>query len=458
MALQLYNTLVREKEPFEPLDPDHVRVYACGPTVYQRIHIGNARPIIIFDVLFRLLNALYPKTTYVRNITDIDDKIIAQAAENGEAIEQLTERTAQAFRADCASLGCLAPTVEPRATRYVGDMVTMIEQLIAKGHAYEAEGHVLFSVQSFADYGNLSGRPRDEQIAGARVEVAPYKRDPADFILWKPSLDEQPGWSSPWGFGRPGWHIECSAMASTLLGPTFDIHAGGLDLIFPHHENEIAQSCCAHDTVQMARYWLHNGFVDMGGEKMSKSVGNVVRVDEALSAADPDPIRQGEIVRFWMMSAHYRQPIDYTVVGLTRAKTQLDRFYGSLARSGSLAEGEPDQTVLAALSDDLNTPSALSALHELLTELNSAKDGDKPTLAAKLKASGALLGILQSDPQTWLKGAWNSGDDWIEEAIADRIAARQARDFARADSIRDELAQKSIILEDGPGGTTWRRV
>lgn len=457
LALQLYNTLSREKERFEPLDLEHVRVYACGPTVYQRIHIGNARPIIIFDVLFRLLRQLYPKVTYIRNITDIDDRIIAEAAANKEEIAQLTERTAMAFRADCAALGCLEPTVEPRATSYVDDMVRLIETLIAKGHAYAAEGHVLFSVPSYEDYGKLSRRPRDEQIAGARVEVAPYKRDPADFVLWKPSTNEQPGWSSPWGFGRPGWHIECSAMAATLLGVPFDIHAGGLDLIFPHHENEIAQSCCAHDTIDMARYWLHNGFVDMSGEKMSKSVGNVVRVNEVLEMADPDPIRQGEIVRFWMLSAHYRQPIDFNGVGLKRAKTQLDRFYGSLARAGGPEVGAVDDTVLAALGDDLNTPAALTALHELLTALNSAKDEDKPALAAKLRASGGLLGILQADPQTWLKGAWESGDDWIEEAIADRIAARKARDFARADSIRDEMATKGIILEDGPGGTTWRR-
>ena len=458
MTLQLYNTLSREKQRFEPLDFEHVRLYVCGPTVYQRIHVGNARPFIVFDVLYRLLQHFYPKVTYVRNITDIDDKIMAQAVENSEVIEQLTERTIDAFQEDCAALACLPPTVQPRATRYVEDMIALIGTLIGKGHAYAAEGHVLFAVPSYAGYGRLSARDRDEQIAGARVEVADFKRDPADFVLWKPSTDDQPGWPSPWGYGRPGWHIECSAMAEKLLGVPFDIHAGGLDLIFPHHENEIAQSCCAHGSDEMARYWLHNGFVDMSGEKMSKSIGNVVRVNDALQMADKDPIRQGEIVRFWMLSAHYRQPIDFTEMGLRRAKAQLDRFYGSLARSGSEKRGKVTGGVLAALCDDLNTPAALTALHEQLTALNSAKDPDKPELAADLRASGALLGVLQCDPQTWLKGAGEGADKWIEEAIADRIAARKARDFARADSIRERLTQKGIILEDGPGGTTWRRM
>lgn len=457
MALQFTNTLTRTKEEFEPIDPGHVRVYACGPTVYQRIHIGNARPIIVFDVLFRLLKHLYPKVTYVRNITDIDDKIMAQAVDNGESIEALTERTAKAFQDDCTALGCLEPTHEPRATQYVPQMIDMIADLIDKGHAYAAEGHVLFAVPSYADYGRLSRRPRDEQIAGARVEVAPYKRDPADFVLWKPSDDGQPGWESPWGRGRPGWHIECSAMSNALLGVPFDIHAGGLDLIFPHHENEIAQSCCAHASDRMARFWLHNGFVDMSGEKMSKSVGNVVRVNEALEMADSDPARQGEILRFWMLSAHYRQPLDFAIKGLGRAKAQLDRFYGAMARAGDSEPAAPLPPIMAALEDDLNTPAAVSALHEQLGVLNAAKEVDKPKLAAELRASAALLGLLQLDANAWLQGDTGS-DAQIEEAIAERIAARKARDFARADSIRDTLASQGIILEDGPGGTTWRRL
>lgn len=457
MSLHLYNTLSRRKERFEPLDPEKVRVYACGPTVYQRIHIGNARPIIVFDVLFRLLSHFFPAVTYVRNITDVEDKIIAQALADGMAIDQLTEQTIEQFAGDCAALGCLPPTVEPRATRYIDDMVALIEQLITKEHAYAAEGHVLFSVPSFPDYARLSRRPRDEQIAGARVEVAPYKRDPADFVLWKPSVGEEPGWPSPWGFGRPGWHIECSAMSQALLGVPFDIHAGGIDLIFPHHENEIAQSCCANGIEDMARYWLHNGFVDMSGEKMSKSVGNVVRVNEALAMADSDRLRQGEIIRYWMLSAHYRQPIDFGTEGLARARAALDRYYGALARAGGDAVGEPSADVLAALGDDLNTPLALSALHEDLTALNAAKDSAKPALAANLRASARLLGLLEQDAQAWLKGTASAGDSDIEAAIAERLEARKSKDFARADAIRDRMSAQGIILEDGPGGTTWRR-
>jgi len=457
VSLHLYNTMSRRKQRFEPLDPARVRVYACGPTVYQRIHIGNARPIIVFDVLFRLLSELYPAVTYVRNITDVEDKIIAQSQADGIAVDQLTERTIEQLGRDCAALGCLPPTAEPRATRYIEDMVGLIDKLIVKGHAYAAEGHVLFSVPSFPDYARLSRRPRDEQIAGARVDVAPYKRDPADFVLWKPSAAEEPGWPSPWGFGRPGWHIECSAMSQALLDVPFDIHAGGIDLIFPHHENEIAQSCCANSIDEMARYWLHNGFVDMSGEKMSKSLGNVVRIDEALAMADPGPLRQGEIVRWWMLSAHYRQPIEFGAEGLGRARAALDRYYGALARAGGNGVGEPSDAVLAALGDDLNTPLALAALHDDLTALNAAKDSAKPALAADLRASGRLLGLLGHDPQAWLKGSAADDDREIEAAIAERIEARRSRDFARADAIRDRLSEQGITLEDGPGGTTWRR-
>ncbi|MEK0081627.1 cysteine--tRNA ligase [Geminicoccaceae bacterium SYSU G07066] len=450
VQLRLHNTLSRTKELFVPVDPARVRVYVCGPTVYQRIHIGNARPLIVFDVLFRLLRHVYGAghVTYVRNITDIDDKIIDQARKNGETIRSLTERTAAQFHEDVAALGCLPPTFEPRATEHVTDMIALIETLIAKGHAYAAEGHVLFHVPSMPAYGRLSGREREDQIAGARVEVAPYKRDPADFVLWKPSPPDLPGWDSPWGRGRPGWHIECSAMSEHFLGPLpFDIHGGGLDLIFPHHENEIAQSCCARGLDTMARFWLHNGFVDMRGEKMAKSVGNVVRVAETLAAVP------GEAVRWWMLGTHYRQPIDYTEEALAEAKRALNRFYSALARVPASA-GEPDPALVEALADDLNTPKALAVLHELLNELNRTGD---PALASRLRASAGLLGLLASEPEAWLKGGEGLEPARIEALIVERQAARKAKDFARADAIRAELLAQGIILEDNPQGTTWRR-
>ena len=451
MPLLLHNTLTRKKEPFTPIEPDHVRLYVCGPTVYQRIHIGNARPLIVFDVLFRLLRHLYPEVTYVRNITDVDDKIINQAKDNGEPIEALTRRTTEAFEADAAALGCLEPTLEPKATEHIPEMVALIERLIQTGHAYAAAGHVLFHTPSMPTYGQLSGRSRDDQIAGARVEVAPYKRDPADFVLWKPALDDEPGWHSPWGRGRPGWHIECSAMAEKHLGLPFDIHGGGQDLIFPHHENEIAQSCCAHGQETMARFWLHNGFVDMRGQKMSKSLGNVLRLDDALAAAP------GEAIRLWMLGAHYRAPIDCSEQGFQEAKTQLDRFYGALGRAGVMRAAAPEPALIEALEDDLNTPKALAVLHELLGELNRAKHGLAPEIAARLKASAELLGLLQASPKVWLEGGAGAAAGRIEALIEERLQARKARDFARADAIRDQLAAEGIILEDGPGGTTWRK-
>jgi cysteinyl-tRNA synthetase len=449
--LVLHNTLTRLKEPFAPLDPDHVRLYVCGPTVYQRIHVGNARPLIVFDVLFRLLRHLYPEVTYVRNITDVDDKIIAQAKENGEPIEALTSRTTEAFLADAAALGCLEPTLQPKATNHIQEMVALIGRLIEAGHAYEADGHVLFHTLSMPAYGRLSGRNRDDQIAGARVEVAPYKRDPADFILWKPAADGEPGWDSPWGRGRPGWHIECSAMAEKHLGVPFDIHGGGQDLIFPHHENEMAQTCCAHGLDTMARFWLHNGFVDMRGQKMSKSLGNVLRIDEALEAVP------GEAVRLWMLGAHYRAPIDCSEQGFEEAKTQLDRFYAALERAGIGGDAAPEPALIEALEDDLNTPKALAVLHDLLGQLNRARHGEAPEIAARLKASAGLLGLLQQAPHDWLRGSAGADEGTIEALIAERLEARKAKDFARADAIRDQLAQDGIILEDGPAGTTWRR-
>ena len=457
MPLTLYNTAGRHKEPFEPIDPENVRMYVCGPTVYDFAHIGNARPVIVFDVLFRLLRHRYgaEHVRYVRNITDIDDKINAAAKANGESIRDLTERTAKAFHEDVAALLCLPPTVEPRATEHIPQIVAMIETLIASEHAYRAEGHVLFSVASDPDYGTLSGRSRDEMIAGARVEVAPYKKDPADFVLWKPSPPDLPGWDSPWGRGRPGWHVECSAMSAAHLGESFDIHGGGLDLIFPHHENEIAQSVCAHGGKPFARYWLHNGFVTVNGEKMAKSEGNFRTIRDVLAEAP------GEAARYAMLMSHYRDPLDWTGERLDQAKHALDRFYLALRSVEDFKA--PDNvfpvTVLQALEDDLNTPLALSALHAILGALNQATDRhEKLRLKGHLLLAGEVLGLFQQDPETWLKGAGDKSAE-IEKLIQQRLAARKAKNFADADRIRTELAIRGILLEDKPGGKTeWRRV
>ena len=472
MALHLHNTLTRTRQEFEPIDPGHVRIYVCGPTVYDLAHIGNARPVVVFDVLVRLLRRLYPRVTYVRNITDIDDKILAASAERGEAIDGLTTRTAAAFHDDMAALGALPPDIEPRATQHIGPMQALIGRLIERGHAYAADGHVLFNVPSMADYGRLSGRNRDELIAGARVEVAPYKRDPADFVLWKPSAADQPGWDSPWGRGRPGWHIECSAMAAAHLGTTFDIHGGGLDLIFPHHENEIAQSRCAHGTPVMARYWVHNGYLIVDGEKMSKSLGNFLTVRDLRSEAP------GEALRLALLSTHYRQPLDFTRDGLRRARAALDRLYGAL-RGVDVApdagtEGQPlPWGVQSALEDDLNTPLAIAQLHDLAGRVNKATDpAERARLAAELRAGGAVLGLVQGDAEAWFKAGTGTAaaaepgaeaapadldEAVIGEQIALRQAARKARNFAEADRIRAALADQGIVLEDSPKGTTWRR-
>ncbi len=459
--LKLHNTLTRAKEPFAPLDPANVRMYVCGPTVYDFAHIGNARPVVVFDVLSRLLRRLYPKVTYVRNITDVDDKINARAQESGRAIDDITRETAAQFHADMAALNTLPPDHEPRATQHIAEMVTMIGSLIDKGYAYEAEGHVLFSVPAMADYGRLSRRDRDEQIAGARVEVAPYKKDPADFVLWKPSPIEDglPGWDSPWGRGRPGWHIECSAMSAKILGPTFDIHGGGQDLIFPHHENEIAQSRCAHGTPIMASVWMHNGYLMAEGEKMSKSLGNFYTVHDLLQEFP------GEAIRLTLLKTHYRQPLDFTKDGIREAKSELDGFYAALRGTTAKAtDGAPD-SVIDALSDDLNTPLAISQLHGLAAAANKAEGDAKVQAATALKSAGAALGLLQQDPETWFKwqppaqaqgdGGLSDGD--IDALIVERQDARKNKDFARADAIRDELTAAGIVLEDGAGGTTWRR-
>jgi cysteinyl-tRNA synthetase len=459
MPIHLYNTLTRRKEPFEPLDARNVRVYACGPTVYDYAHIGNARPVVVFDELFRLLRHVYGAghVTYVRNFTDVDDKIIEAAAAKGEPIAALTARTAKAYQEDMAALNALPPTHEPRATGHILQMIALIETLIAKGFAYAAEGHVLFHVPAMTDYGQLSRRSLDDMIAGARVEVAPYKKHPADFVLWKPSTPEQPGWDSPWGRGRPGWHIECSAMAKELLGITFDIHGGGLDLIFPHHENEIAQSLSAHDGAPLARIWMHNGFVQIGAEKMSKSLGNFFTVHELLQEG-----HRGEAIRLALLSAHYRQPLDISRDAIKDAKEQLDRFYIALDKVRDVAPEpmqEPPLDVLAALEDDLNTPMALSHLHEALTALNrAASPQEKAHWKAALLADGQLLGLLQEDPARWLKGGMEAkGEAWIAAQIAARTAARKDKDFAAADRIRKALLDAGVILEDGPQGTTWRR-
>jgi cysteinyl-tRNA synthetase len=455
-TLRLHNTMTRTKEDFVPLDPDHVTLYVCGPTVYDRAHIGNARPAVVFDVLARLLRRLYPKVTYARNITDVDDKINARSRESGRSIADITAETTEWYHRDMAALNIQPPDIEPRATAHIDDMIHMIEALIAKGHAYEAEGHVLFSVPSMETYGTLSGRSMDDMIAGARVEVAPYKRDPADFVLWKPSDDTTPGWDSPWGRGRPGWHIECSAMSSRYLGPTFDIHGGGQDLIFPHHENEIAQSVCCNGPGTFARYWMHNGHLMVEGEKMSKSLGNFFTVHDLLDDAP------GEVLRLCMLGTHYRQPMDWTRDGMDQARKTLDRLYGALGRVADVAaEDRPaPEGVLAALLDDLNTPKALAELHDLLGALNRAEtEADKARAKGDLLAAGKLLGLLDQDPETWLRGG--AGDDdlatRVEGLIAERLAARKARDFARADAIRDQLTAEGIVLEDGPQGTTWRK-
>ena len=460
--LELYNTLNRRQEPFVPLEPGRVSMYVCGPTVYNSAHIGNARPIIVFDVLARLLRRRY-ELTYVRNITDVDDKINAAANAEGIPIGALTERYTCMFHDDMAMLGALPPDVEPRVTAHMDEIVAMIGQLIAAGAAYEAEGHVLFSVASFPDYGRLSGRSVDDLVAGARVDVAPYKRDPADFVLWKPSADDEVGWDSPFGRGRPGWHIECSAMAAKHLGRVIDIHGGGQDLVFPHHENEIAQSRCAHGADLFARYWVHNGLVNVDSEKMSKSLGNVLLLRELLAE------QPGEAVRLGLLTAHYRQPLDWTDRLVREARRRLDRMYAVLRGAGIEGEGvEPGDglvppAVLAALEDDLNTPEALAELAELVRAANRTVDPvERRALAESLRAGGWLLGLLQQDPAAWFAGAATAEADGptagdIEALLEERERLRAARDFAAADRIRDDLARQGIVIEDGAGRTRWRR-
>ena len=455
MPLQLYNTLTRSKQSFEPLNPERVTMYACGPTVYNYAHIGNARPAVIFDLLYRLLQTRYPNVIYARNITDVDDKINAAAAEQGIEIGIITRRFTEAYHEDMAALGVGRPTIEPRATEHIDEIIAMIERLIASGHAYEAERHVLFDVTTFDDYGRLSGRDRREMIAGARVEVAPYKKSPGDFVLWKPSEESQPGWDSPWGRGRPGWHIECSAMSAAHLGEVIDIHAGGQDLVFPHHENEIAQSRCAHESGQFARYWLHNGFVTVEKRKMSKSLGNTLVVHELLEHWP------GEAMRYLLLSAHYRQPLDWSESALRQAVATLDRLYRALEPypENEFPGTRPANSVVEALEDDLNTPAALAALNTLARELGQCSDAAEcARLAGALRASGRLLGLVQQSEQ-WTEqrqGVSAIDPGRVDELVELRTAARQRREFAEADRIRDELDAMGVELEDSPDGTRWR--
>ncbi|WP_350016950.1 cysteine--tRNA ligase [Rhodanobacter sp. IGA1.0] len=451
MPISLYNSLTRRAEPFAPLDPERVTMYLCGPTVYNYVHIGNARGPVVFDVLVRLLRRHYPHVVYARNITDVDDKINAAAQQQGVQIDAITNRFAQAYRDDMAGLGVAPPDIEPHATTHIAQIVTMIEALIDGGHAYAAEGHVLFDVGSFADYGKLSGRDPDELIAGARVEVAPYKRNAGDFVLWKPSTPELPGWDSPWGRGRPGWHIECSAMSAAHLGETIDIHAGGVDLLFPHHENEVAQSTCAHGGKLFARWWMHNGMLTFDGRKMSKSLGNVLLLHELLK------LHPAEALRLRLLSGHYRQPLDWSEAAIQQATSTLDGWYRVLRDLADvvLPAGElpVPPRIEAALCDDLNTPQALAELSVLA---DAARQSGSAEAKAALLGGAALLGLLQQSPEAWFR----RGDEAIDEAriedlLEQRRVARVSRDFARADAIRDELAALGIAIEDGAQGTRW---
>lgn len=457
MTIQLHDTLQGRKVPFEPLIEGQVTMYLCGPTVYNYAHIGNARPAVVFDLLARLLRRKYT-LIFARNITDVDDKINAAAIESGKSINEITARFIDAYNADMSALGVQRPDIEPRATQHIDEMISMIKTLIEKQHAYVADGHVLFDISTYEGYGALSKRDLREMIAGARVKVAPYKKAAHDFVLWKPSTPELPGWDSPWGRGRPGWHIECSAMAEKHLGPTIDIHAGGQDLVFPHHENEFAQSCCAHNGAPFARYWLHNGFLSMDDTKMSKSLGNVLLVHDIIKTVP------GEVIRLALLSAHYRQPLDWSAQTIESARKMLDRLYGALrgidVTTEDRAAAHVPDSLIAALEDDLNTPKAMAELFGLARSLNKTTDTDKKvSLAAKMLASGGLLGLLGNDPEAWFAGfvADDLPIDEIETLIEKRNAAKIAKDFDTADAIRDSLGDRGIRIQDGRNGTTWRR-
>jgi cysteinyl-tRNA synthetase len=452
--LKLYNTLERKLSNFNPIDPKNIKIYACGPTVYDFIHIGNARPLVIFDVLVRVLRNLYPKVTYVRNITDVDDKINQRAKEKKISISELTNLTIKNFHDDCLSLGNLIPEYEPKATDHINEMIEMIEKLIYKGFAYVSSNNVLFSIEKYNKYGELSGRSLDDMISGSRVNIAEYKKNPGDFILWKPSSDDLPGWDSPWGRGRPGWHIECSAMSKKYLGDHFDIHAGGSDLIFPHHENEIAQSCCANNSNLMANYWLHNGYVTSNGEKMSKSLGNFTTINNLLLNSD------GESIRYSLLQAHYRAPLSFGNRTVNEANKSLSRLYRAV--DGFDVDGESDKEILKNLSDDLSTPKALARAHFLADQANK---GSKEC-AQKLKNSSLILGILSNSSENWFKygnsnlinkNVSSINDEEINKLILERKIAKENKDFIKADEIRDVLLKSNIILEDKLGITNWRK-
>ncbi|AMX04155.1 cysteine--tRNA ligase [Microbulbifer thermotolerans] len=456
MALQLYNTFSGKKEVFKPLVEDRVRMYVCGPTVYNRVHIGNARPAVVFDTLYRLLKKRFADVVYARNITDIDDKIMKAARDKGEDIGTLSQRYAQAYFEDMAALNNLEPDVVPYATQHLPEMIALIEQLVEKGHAYAAEGHVLFAVETMSDYGKLSKRSLDDMLAGARVEVAPYKKYAGDFVLWKPSREDEPGWDSPWGRGRPGWHLECSAMIKKHLGDTIDIHGGGRDLTFPHHENERAQSCCANG-VDFVRYWMHNGYVNIEGEKMSKSLGNFRLVNDLLQQYP------GEVLRFALLSAHYRSELNFSSDLLDQAWRSLDSLYGALREAADVKASCEDiegTAFMAALEDDLNTPVAIGELHQMARALNKASDVEKARWKGMLLGAGQQLGILQQDPEGWFKqarGGAEISEEEIERLIAERAQCKKEKNFARADEIRAELKSKGVVLEDSREGTKWRR-
>lgn len=479
MSLHLYNSLTRRVEPFAPLDPACPTMYVCGPTVYNYVHIGNGRGPVVFGVLADLLRRRHGALKYARNITDVDDKINAAAAEQGVPISAITDRFAAAYREDMAALGVAPPDIEPEATAHIPQIVEMIGQLIASGHAYAAEGHVLFAVDAFGGYGKLSRRDPDDMLAGARVEVAPYKRNAGDFVLWKPSTGDLPGWESPWGRGRPGWHIECSAMAAAHLGETIDIHAGGVDLQFPHHENEIAQSECAHGGRTFARFWLHNGMLTFAGSKMSKSVGNIEKIHDLVRTHPP------EALRYALLSAHYRQPLDWSDALISSSTNALDRLYGTLRDADMLrvvsilrGKGDPEQqqapipeSVERALDDDLNTPKALAEIASIASKARQLRNDlihdshpeqvgieQLGRITAELRAAGFALGLLQQDPGAWFtKGSSGDDDARIQALVEERGAAKQARDFARADAIRKQLADEGVLLEDTPQGVRWKR-
>ena len=456
--IKIFNTLSGKKEDFHPLDPDHIKIYACGPTVYNFAHIGNARMAVVFDTLVRVLRYKYPKVTYVSNITDIDDKIIDAANEQEVPIKTITEKYTNIYNEDMSQLSVNIPDIQPKATEYISEMIDLIENLILKEHAYEKEGHVLFHVPSYKNYGMLSNRNRDEQIAGSRVEIAPFKKDPADFVLWKPSSDIQPGWDSPWGFGRPGWHTECSAMSEKTLGLPFDIHGGGRDLTFPHHENEIAQSCCSTADINKpnsyANYWMHNGFVTINGEKMSKSLGNIILVKDLSNEY------HGEVIRLALLSSHYRQGLDWNEKVIHQAKKLLDKLYKILLdlELEDLVEIQNSDWI-NPLMDDLNTPGFIANINVLIKDYSSSPEKQKGTLKSKLILLGSLMGILQEDPKSWFEINQSNKDfnkEEIDNLISERNEAKINKDYAKADMIRDELMSKGIEIMDNSSGTSWK--